>query len=154
MLVQDIMTKDVRTIMPDKSIVDAAKLMRDLDVGSVPVTNGAQEIIGIITDRDIVLRSIAAQQDPGSTRIEDLMSGDIFSVAPSDDVTEAAEIMARERIRRLPVVEYNKIVGMVSLGDLAAKDVEEAAVRSPGRRFKTDRAEELTVHMYWNSRNK
>ena len=127
MKVRDIMTKNVFTVTPNTSLKNVADKMKELNVGAIPVVEGDKPI-GIITDRDIVLRTVSENKDPFNTKAADIMSVDLVLATPEMDTDDAAALMSRHRIRRLPVVENEKLVGMVSLGDLAAKPqfVDEA----------------------------
>lgn len=120
MKVRDIMTKQVRSLKGDQTLVDAARLMQELDVGVIPVVGANNELMGIITDRDIVVRCIAFAKDPSMERIDSIMTKDAVTITQDVDVEEAARIMSREKVRRLPVVDGMKLAGMISLGDLAA----------------------------------
>ncbi len=116
--VRDMMTKSVQSLGPSDPVVQAARLMKDLDVGSIPVVENGQ-ICGIITDRDIVLRVVATGGDANSRSIRDVMSDRIVVAAPDWDLAKAAKTMADEQVRRLPVVENGQLVGMLALGDVA-----------------------------------
>jgi CBS domain-containing protein len=118
--VREIMTRDVVTLPRDASIVEAARLMRDNGIGDVVVTDG-DRAEGIVTDRDIVIRAVADGKEPGSVRLDQVVSEDLTAVAPDDSVDRAVQIMRERAIRRLPVVEAGKPVGIVSLGDLAVE---------------------------------
>ena len=118
--VREIMTRSVVTLPKDASIVEAARLMRDNGIGDVVVTDG-DRAEGIVTDRDIVIRAVADGKEPGSVRLDQVVSGDLTAVAPDDPVDRAVQIMRERAIRRLPVVEAGKPVGIVSLGDLAVE---------------------------------
>lgn len=118
MRIAEIMTKDVQTVTPDTDLVTVAQYMKNLDVGVMPVVDGGR-LIGVVTDRDIVIRAIADGRDPVNARARDHMTPDPSTVSPDEDVKRAAEIMSREQIRRLPVVENGTLVGIVSLGDVA-----------------------------------
>ncbi|ACL69391.1 CBS domain-containing protein [Halothermothrix orenii] len=120
MKLKDIMTSDVTSINPNSSVKDAAQVMRSLNVGSVPVTDGNRPV-GIITDRDITIRSVA-QAGNINMPVHQVMTGDIVYGTPDMSVEEAAQIMASKQIRRLPVVENGRLVGIVSLGDLAVRE--------------------------------
>ncbi|SHH28342.1 CBS domain-containing protein [Tepidibacter thalassicus] len=122
MKVRDIMTKDVSYVDVNSNIAKAADIMRTLDVGIVPVCDENKTPVGVITDRDIVLRSITDTVN-ANQNVESIMSRNVVSVTPDTDAHEAAELMARNQIRRLPVVENNKLVGMLSLGDLAVVNI-------------------------------
>ncbi len=126
MKVKDIMTNDLAVISPKATVVEAAQLMQKHDVGAVPVCEGAN-MVGLVTDRDIVVRNIAHGKDPHHTPVKDVMTTQIKSINPEMSLSQAAGIMATQQIRRLPVMEDDRLVGMISLGDLATKakyDVE------------------------------
>lgn len=128
MKIKDIMSNHVAYLNPDANLVEAAQLMQKHDVGVLPVCQG-ENVVGIVTDRDIVVRNIAHGKDPQSTPVKQVMTSDVRMISPEMELEQAAEIMADHQIRRLPVVEHNRIVGMVSLGDLATQakyDVELA----------------------------
>lgn len=124
--VKDIMTDELAVISPDATVIEAAQLMQKHDVGAVPVCEGTN-IVGLVTDRDIVVRNIAHGKDPNHTPVRDVMTTEVKSISPETNISQAAEIMATQQIRRLPVIEDDRLVGMLSLGDLATKakfDVE------------------------------
>lgn len=126
MQVKDIMTKDVAFVNPSTTVVEAAQLMQKHNVGSVPVCDQSG-VIGILTDRDIVVRNVAHSKDPGKTPVKDVMTIDITSVTPEADIKDVFRMMSSKQIRRLPVVQDNKLVGIVSIGDVATdaqQDVE------------------------------
>lgn len=119
MKVHEIMTADVRSVAPDTTLVEAAGLMRELDVGALPVCDG-DELAGLVTDRDMVVRGIADGNDPNVSKVSDVMSGGVEAVSADDDVENAVRIMEQRQIRRLPVLDREKrLVGMISLGDVA-----------------------------------
>jgi CBS domain-containing protein len=126
MNVRKIMTTDITKATPENTLVYVATMMRDEDIGSLPIVDG-NGLIGIITDRDIVIRAIADGKDPSTTKVEEVLSEELESVEPDTDVTDAADLMASRRIRRLPVVEDGQLVGMVSLGDIAIKHEDSTA---------------------------
>jgi CBS domain-containing protein len=119
MNVREVMTPNPRTCQPNSTIQDAALIMRDEDTGAVPVVEGGR-VIGMVTDRDIVVRCIA---DGGGAdkKLREICSGDVICATPDMSVAEAADLMGEHQVRRLPVVEDEKLVGIVSLGDLAVK---------------------------------
>lgn len=121
MKVRDIMTKNPETVTPGTFIGDVAMLMRDLDVGVVPVVNDGR-LMGVITDRDITIRVTASGLNPFEVTVQDFISPNPISVSPDDDLDRARELMAEHQIRRLLVTEDDKLVGILSLGDLATKD--------------------------------
>ena len=120
-LVRDVMTRDVQCLNPDASVQQAAWRMLELDVGALPVCRG-DELIGMITDRDITIRAVAHGQDPRSTTIDDVMSPRVIWCFDDADVSEVAQRMREEQVRRIPVVDRQRhLVGIVSLGDLASR---------------------------------
>lgn len=127
MRVAEAMTRNVQLASPDQSIVDAAKMMADCDCGVLPVSEN-DRLVGMITDRDIVVRGLAAGLQP-STSIRDVMSHDVKYCYEDDDLDEVAINMGDLQLRRLPVLDRNKrLVGIVSLGDISASaDTEPTA---------------------------
>lgn len=119
MQVQDLMNSNVISIAPEESASLAARLLNRYNIGALPVCSTGQVLRGILTDRDIVMRCIAAEEDPERTSAGDIMTRDVATVTPEDDVRSAARLMAVKQVRRLPVVEDGKLVGMLSLGDVA-----------------------------------
>jgi CBS domain-containing protein len=116
-----IMTEYVEVIAPEMSIQEAAE-MRSLDAGVLPVCNG-DRLVGILTDRDLAIRAVADGRDSKSTTVEEIMTRQIAFCFEDQDIEEAERVMEKNQIRRLPVLDHdNRIVGMVSLGDLAIKD--------------------------------
>jgi CBS domain-containing protein len=126
--IEDIMTREVRTITPQETIQRAAQMMDELNVGAIPVCDG-DRLVGMITDRDITVRSVAAGQSPDQTCVEDVMSTDVRTCRAGQTVDEVLGQMGDVQIRRVPVLDDDKhIVGIVSLGDIATRsygDVEE-----------------------------
>jgi CBS domain-containing protein len=120
--IQDIMTKDVQFISPEESVRRAAQMMEEFNVGSIPVCDG-DKLVGMITDRDITVRSTAAGKSPESTRVGDVMSTDVRTCYAGQSIDEVLGQMGNVQIRRVPVVDQqsHKIVGIVSLGDMATK---------------------------------
>lgn len=116
---RDIMTTDVRFCIAEDNIFEAASKMAMLNVGVIPVCSDGQ-LIGVITDRDIVLRGVAEKR-PNSTQVTEIMTTDVITATPDMSVQEAAKLMADRQIRRLPVVEGTKLVGICALGDLAIR---------------------------------
>jgi len=118
-LVRDVMTRGVETAAPDASIADVARRMRDLDVGSLPVTEG-NRLLGIVTDRDLSVRATAASRDPSSTKVREVMSPELAWIFDDEPADAAARVMRERQIRRLPVLDRSdRLVGMVALADLA-----------------------------------
>jgi len=120
MKIRDIMTKDVATLNPNDSVEHAAELMKEYNVGSIPVCN-EDKVIGIVTDRDIAIRSVAEGENAERQIVRSIMSSNPVVANPEMDVHDAAKLMADKQIRRLPIVENNHVVGIVALGDLAVQ---------------------------------
>lgn len=124
MKVREIMTTEVATAQPDSTLEEVASMMKSEDTGAIPVLD-EDELVGIITDRDIVLRCIAEGRDATETNVEDILSEDLVTIEPDADVELAARLMSERQIRRLPVVEDGMLVGVISLGDIAVKEVDD-----------------------------
>jgi len=116
--VRDAMTENPRSIGASASVVEAARLMREGDIGSLPITDD-EELVGMITDRDITTRVVAEASDLATTSVGDVYSQDLISVEPDKDLEEAVQLMARHQVRRLPVVENGRLVGIVAQADVA-----------------------------------
>lgn len=119
MKVNELMNRNVISVSPDETTSLAARLLYRHNVGSLPVCSAEGKLRGIVTDRDIVLRCVAAESDPEHTPVREIMSRAPVSASPNDDVRLAADIMAAHQIRRLPVTSDGKLVGILSLGDIA-----------------------------------
>ncbi len=127
MKVKDIMTKDVKFVNSGITIEEAAKIMLDRDVGSLPVGEN-DRLIGVITDRDIAVRAIAKGQNPKSATVKDVMTPKCLYCFEEDSLEEAASSMGKNQIRRLPVLNANKrLVGIISLGDVSCKGAKAVA---------------------------
>jgi CBS domain-containing protein len=124
MNIRDVMTPNPRTLSPEDSIQNAARIMRDADTGAVPVVDKDRPI-GIVTDRDIVVRAVA---DGGQLNgpVRDIVTSVLVSASPDMSTREAAQLMSDHQIRRLPVVENDRLVGIVSIGDLAVKEGKDS----------------------------
>lgn len=116
--VRDVMTADPMTIPGEASIAEASRLMRDRDIGALIVLE-QEDVAGVVTDRDIVVRAIAEHRGPDDTPVSEVTSKDIIAISPEDDADEVVQTMRRRALRRVPVVEDGRPVGIVSLGDLA-----------------------------------
>ena len=119
MLVQEVMNRNVVSIDPGESVALAARLLSRHNVGSLPVCSPKGQLLGIVTDRDIVLRCVAPEEDPRTIPVRTVMTRNPSSLYPEDDIRQAAQLMALHQVRRLPVTQEGKLVGMLSLGDLA-----------------------------------
>ena len=122
MKLNDIMTQMVIKIHPQESVDVAARILTHYNIGALPVCDDRGELVGIVTDRDMVTRCMAAGRAPERTAVREVMTTRVVHATPEMDVSVAAHLMGREQVRRLPVVDGNKLCGMVSVGDLAARD--------------------------------
>ena len=118
MKVRELMTTEPITVEPKATLGEVATLMKQQDCGSIPVVEG-RRLVGIVTDRDIVVRGVAAGKDPKTQRVSEVMSADPVTIGPDDDVTDAEKKMADRQIRRLPVVEGGKLVGIIVTAQIA-----------------------------------
>lgn len=118
------MTPQIVTVSAQSELADAARMMRDSDVGVLPVIDGDQ-VRGVITDRDIVIRGVADHK--ATARVGDIMKDGLISLSPDDDEGKAVDLMSEHNVRRLPVMENGRLVGMVSVGDLAVRASEKSA---------------------------
>ena len=127
MKVKDIMTRQVVSVSQNSTLGEVATEMKNLNVGSLPVCDNNSSILGIITDRDMVVRGLI-QGYTNQSIVRDVMTTNPITVTPDTDVSEVTELMAQNQIRRIPVVEGGTLVGIVSIGDVAVRDsfVEEA----------------------------
>lgn len=121
--IRDIMTDDVECCTLLDNIFEVATKMKEWNVGAIPIVDG-EKLVGMITDRDIVVRGVA-EKHPGSTKVEDIMSEQLVTVTPDMNTREAAQLMAENQVRRLPVVEGDRLVGIVALGDFAVRDLTD-----------------------------
>ena len=120
MKVQDCMCGDICVCSPENTVCDCSKLMNNRHVGCVPVCDAENKVVGLVTDRDIILRCIACDKDPKNTKISEIMTTNVCCCKPEQDVCDAEQDMCETQVRRIPVVDNNnKIIGMLSLGDLA-----------------------------------
>jgi CBS domain-containing protein len=128
MKVREIMTSEgLATAALDTTLAEIAERMRDENVGAIPIVDDDDKLCGIITDRDIVVRAVAEGEDPSECTAEEILSGQLHTIDPEAELEEVADLMARHQIRRLPVVEDEMVIGMISLGDLAVKSEEDEA---------------------------
>jgi CBS domain-containing protein len=117
--VRDVMTKNPRAVEPSTTLVDAARNMRDENVGPLPIVDDGR-VVGMLTDRDIVVRAIAEGRDPSSTTVGEIASRELVTVDPDQSLDEAARLMAQHQVRRLPVVEEDgRLAGIVAQADVA-----------------------------------
>ena len=126
MNIRDVMTPNPTYVSPDDSIQNAARIMRDEDTGAVPVVENGRAV-GIVTDRDIVVRAVA-ENGQMNRPIREIVTGNVVAARPDMSTREAAELMSEHQVRRLPVVENDHLVGIVSIGDLAVKEGRDSRV--------------------------
>jgi CBS domain-containing protein len=122
MNIRDVMTSNPRTVSPSDTIQNAARIMRDEDTGAVPVVENGRPV-GMVTDRDIVVRAVANGEL--NRPVRDVVSGNVVTARPDMSTKEAAQLMSEYQVRRLPVVENDCLVGIVSIGDLAVKEADD-----------------------------
>jgi CBS domain-containing protein len=126
-LVRHAMTESPQTAKPDMTAGDAAGLMRQLDVGVIPVAE-KDELIGLVTDRDLVVRVLAERKDPDEVKLSEVITKSPVTVTPDTKLSEARDLMQQHRVRRLPVVKGKKLEGILSLGDVALADASEREI--------------------------
>lgn len=126
-LIRDVMTAKPKTLAGSATLAEAARMMRKEDIGDILVLDDGKPC-GILTDRDIVVRGIAAGKDPGKTAVKDIASKDVVTLAPDASIDEAVRLMREHAVRRIPVMESGKPVGIVSLGDLALERDERSVL--------------------------
>jgi len=159
MKVSDVMTTDVETVLMNSTLEEVASIMKVEDIGAVPVVDEDDDLVGIITDRDIVVRCVAEGKNPAETNAEEVLSHELETIEPDADLEEATQLMADKQIRRLPVCEHGELVGMLSIGDVAVKSGDgEASARvleeiskdlksnSTGRKIAASPARAIAAH--------
>lgn len=128
--VADLMTRNVQAVHPETTIQEAARRMKELDCGALPVIDPDRKVIGMITDRDITVRAIAGGKDPKATRVSEVMTHDVISCHSGTSLRECEEMMRKHQIRRLPVLDQNRsLVGILTIGKLAQEENERTAGR-------------------------
>ena len=128
MKIREMMSAPVVSIHPEENVTVAARMLEHNNIGAMPVCGSDGRLRGMVTDRDIVTRCLAAGKSPHDTSVSEIMTGKVYVARPEMEVSLAAGLMGREQIRRLPVMENGKLCGMVTLGDLARK--EESSVEA------------------------
>ncbi len=119
MKICDIMTDGAVSIGPHEPVSAAARLLKSKNIGALPVCDGQGKLRGMLTDRDIVIRCVAAGEDPAGVKVEEIMSRGVVFAGPFDEVEHAVRLMSEDQVRRIPVVDSGRLVGMVSLCDMA-----------------------------------
>lgn len=122
-IVRDVMTDEVEVCSPLDTVNEVATKMKELNVGAMPIVDNGK-LVGIITDRDIVIRCIA-ENTPTTSKVSEIMSKNLITINPEDSTEDAVRLMARHQIRRLPVVQGDKLIGIVALGDLAVNHLTD-----------------------------
>jgi CBS domain-containing protein len=128
MKVQDVMTRDVHTCRPETNLTMAALQMWDGDFGVLPVVADGGKVVGMITDRDICMAAATKHRDPGTIRVEEVTTGEVYGCSPDTEIHEALKIMQQRKVRRLPVINADdgKLAGILSLNDIALKAQADA----------------------------
>ena len=125
--INEVMTDRPRAVTPQTSVREAARLMEEEDVGSLPVVEEGVRLVGIVTDRDVAVRVVAGGLDPDSTQVAEVASPDVITLTPDHDLDEALGLMAQAQVRRLPVVvRENELVGMLAQADVARASKEKS----------------------------
>lgn len=127
MKVKECMSLNVCYCNPESTVKEAAKLMCDNHVGCIPVCDNSKNVVGVLTDRDVILRTIACDKDATTTPVSEIMTCKVCCCTPETDINEATKLMSDKQIRRIPVVQNNQIVGILTLGDLANSDTQVGA---------------------------
>ena len=122
MKIREVMTGHVVRIHPEESVEVAARTLAQFNIGALPVCTQSGSLLGMVTDRDLVIRCLAAGKLPAQTKVREVMTNRVHTVAPDMETGVAAHLMGRQQVRRLPVTENGKLCGMVSLGDLAIRE--------------------------------
>lgn len=126
--IREVMTKDPITLSQDSTVIEAAKAMRDADVGPALITDKSGGLHGIVTDRDIAVRVVAEGLDPSVTKLGEVASTGLATLTPDDSVDAAVKIIREKKVRRIPVIENDRPVGIVAIGDLALARDERSAL--------------------------
>lgn len=141
MLVKEVMSTDVKTVRSTDTVKSAAQMMSDDNIGSLVVVSGSGEVVGIITERDILTDTVVEGKDPDETKVEEVMSKELVTVDPEKTLEEAADIMTEKEIRRLPVVSEGRLIGIVTASDLVAHEkkliekISKLLVLTPAKRI-------------------
>ena len=132
MKAQDIMTKNPACVTPETPVRDAARLMKDEDVGIIPVveSQGSKKLVGVITDRDIAIRVVADGAASSSSSVREIMTSNIQTSAPGDSIKDVMELMGREQVRRIPIVDKGELVGIIAQADIVREADDKRAERT------------------------
>jgi CBS domain-containing protein len=119
---REIMTSNVKTVTPQSTLKDIATIMKDENVGIVPVVDENRKLVGVVTDRDLVIRTLAGGKNPLEMKVQDVMTDDVEAVTPDENIHDIIDLMGSKQIRRVPVVDQNdRLLGIISIGDLATR---------------------------------
>ena len=127
-LVRHVMTEAPKSLSPERTVADAAGLMEQYDIGVIPLADEHHALVGIVTDRDLVLRVLAKGRDPREVTLGEVSTRNPITITPDMNIAEARDLMSEHRVRRLPVVKDGELVGILSLGDIAVQDASKRAV--------------------------
>ncbi len=132
MKAQDIMTKNPSCVTPETRVQDAARLMKDEDVGIIPVveSQGSKKLVGVITDRDIAIRVVADGAASSNSSVREVMTSNVRTSSPDDNVKDVMELMGREQVRRIPIVERGELVGIIAQADIVREADDKRAERT------------------------
>lgn len=119
MKIRDIMNTDIKWVTPETDLVKTAEIMQKYNIGVVPVCNDDKHLLGLVTDRDIVIRNVVTGKNPEDSYVKDIMSNTVKTGTPNMSIDEACDMMSEWQVRRLPIIENDKLVGIISLGDIA-----------------------------------
>lgn len=137
---RDIMSSNVKSVSADTTLREVAQIMKDQDSGIVPVIDEDRRLLGVITDRDLVVRALATNKDPRDVRARDVMSSDIEAVTPDEEIRDVLDLMGDKQVRRVPVVDRDdRLLGIISIGDIATRadndqELQDAFARISSRR--------------------
>ena len=119
MKVKDCMCHEVAYLTPDSSVEECAKMMCNKHIGCIPVCDNNKTIVGIVTDRDLILRTLACDKDIKQTKVSDIMTTNVYNTTPEAEIEDVEQLMCECQIRRVPVVENEQLIGIITIGDLA-----------------------------------
>ena len=119
---KDVMTRNPVSAQPEDSVANVARLMKEQDIGPVPIVQGSNELVGIVTDRDLAIKVVGEGRDPNTTQVGDVMTRDLVTCREDDDIQEVLRAMSMHQLRRIPVVDDNNmLVGIIAQADIATR---------------------------------
>ncbi|MBF5043748.1 CBS domain-containing protein [Aggregicoccus sp. 17bor-14] len=138
---QEIMTRNPRTVRRDSPLRDAAQIMKDENVGIVPVVDENLRLVGVLTDRDVVVRAFVDERQPHTLRVSDVMTDDVEAVTPEESIHELIELMGRKQIRRVPVVDReDRLLGIIAMADIANRAEQDEELQAALERISSRRS--------------